>query len=608
MHDAEDTVSRLDIGVWRRMFAKGRQYTRTFIGVAAWMGLLALLETLTPLLTRYAIDGFVAGGTLEGLPIYIAVYVAVMVLQALAIRQFLLGAGRVEIGLAYDIRREGFDRLQELPFSYYDRTAAGWILARMTSDTGRLSEILAWGIVDIAWGGMSVLAISIAMLLLDWRLALLALSVVPPLALASVFFQRRMLASQRDIRKINSRITGAFSEGISGARTTKTLTRETRNESEFEELAQGMFKASVRAAVLSSFYLPVVSLLGAAGAALVIWRGGSQVLQGVLMLGTLYAFVAYVTRFFEPVRHIARIFMELQAAQAAAERVMGLLAEKPAIVDRPDVLERYGTDPAAWPPMQGRIEFDDVSFSYEGGETVLSGFNLVVEPGQTVALVGETGAGKSTIVNLACRFYEPTSGTIRIDGQDYRDYPLLWLYSNLGYVLQSPHLFSGTIADNIRYAKLSATDEEVRQAARLASAHDFIERMEKGYGTEVGEGGSRLSTGEKQLVSFARAILADPRLVVLDEATSSVDTETERLIQEAIHSVLSGRTAFVVAHRLSTIRRADRILVIEKGRIVEDGTHRDLMRHGGRYRELYMNQFVGEVLGRPAESVPTPET
>ncbi len=596
--EEKDFSEKLDVGIWRRLLAQGKGLGGAYAALAVFMGLLAALESVGPLLTKYAIDQFVGKGTVDGLPLYAAVYFGITVLQAVMIRFFLVNAGKVETGMCYRIRRSGFERLQQLPFSYYDRTPVGWIMARMTADSLRLAEVIAWGLVDVFWGGASLVTAAVAMLILDWRLALITMAVCPLLAYASVYFQKRMLNSQREIRKTNSKITGAFNEGIMGARTTKTLLREGKNTEEFRALADTMYSSSVRAAVFASLYIPLVSVLAACGAALVLVAGGSKVISGVLMMGTLYAFVSYASRFFEPIRHLARIFAELQSAQAAAERVMGLLDEKPEIVDDPGVREafeaQFGADPAGWPGMDGRVEFRDVSFAYAEGEKVLEHFDLIVPSGQSVALVGETGAGKSTIVNLACRFYEPTSGQILIDGRDYREYPLMWLYSRLGYVLQAPHLFSGTVEENIRYAKPDADHDAVETAARLVSAHEFILRLENGYETQVGEGGNRLSTGEKQLISFARAVLADPCLFVLDEATSSVDTETEQAIQHAITRLLTGRTSFVVAHRLSTIRNADRILVVSDGRIIEDGDHRTLMHRKGHYHDMYISQFIDE--------------
>lgn len=594
----QDFSTHIETGIWRRFLHIAAIFRRELILLAIAMIGLAILESVPPLLTKYAIDTFIARQTTDGITGFILVFLMIITLQAAAIRIFLFYAGRVEIGLCYEIRKAGFDRLQDLSFSYYDRTPVGWILSRLISDTSRLSEVVAWGIVDVAWGFTTILVIITAMFILSWRLALAAVVVIPLLAAASWFFQRRLLRSHQAIRRINSRITSSFNEGIMGARTSKTLRRETLNNQEFAAQADDLYRHSVRAGTFAALFMPVVSLLGAVGAALVLSIGGDQVVRGVLLTGTLYVFFTYVTRIWDPIKQLARVLTDLQSAQAAAERVMSLLNEQPEIADRPEVSERYGTADGygrePWPTMQGKVEFRDVGFAYRGGEQILSHFNLTVEPGQVVALVGETGAGKSTLVNLACRFYEPSAGQILVDGADYRERPLLWLYSNLGYVLQSPHLFSGTIAENIRYGNLQATPEQISQAARMVNADGFISRLERGYDTEVGEGGNRLSTGEKQLVSFARAILADPRIFVLDEATSSVDTETEALIQQAIQVMLQGRTAFVIAHRLSTIRHADRILVIHDGRVVEDGTHQQLLRRRGAYYQLYLNQFIQE--------------
>ena len=401
-----------------------------------------------------------------------------------------------------------------------------------------------------------------------------------------------------------------------GARTTKTLVREELNAKEFNDLAAQMERSSVKSAVISGMFWPVIGCFAAVGTAFVLWVGGNHVLFGGMTVGQLSFFLQLSGYFFEPVLNFARIFSDLQSSQAAAERVMALIDTKPQITDSPEVIERYGTcfEPKRenWPEICGDVEFEDVSFQYDGGEKVLSHFNLKVRHGMQIALVGETGSGKSTIVNLICRFYEPTSGRILIDGVDYRERSQLWLHSNLGYVLQSPQLFSGTIRENIRYGRLEATDEEVEAAARLVGAHEFIEKLDKGYETQVGEGGGRLSTGEKQLISFARAIVSDPALFVLDEATSSIDTEAEQRIQRAIDRVLEGRTSFIIAHRLSTIRNSDRILVIRGGEMVESGTHDELMQREGYYYHLYTNQFQDEqtqqVLGaKTAEDGRKPE-
>lgn len=383
-----------------------------------------------------------------------------------------------------------------------------------------------------------------------------------------------------------------------GARTSKTLIREERNIAEFKELTASMYQSSVKAAVFSAVYMPIVLLLGSIGASFVLWYGGNRVAYGTVSYGTLVAFVNYAIRFFEPVRELARIFAELQFAQASGERVLSLIDTEPDITDGDRITDIYGDffNPKKenWPPIKGHIVFENVSFHYKEGEEVLKNFSLEVKPGEKIALVGETGSGKTTIVNLVCRFYEPVEGRILIDGTDYRERSQLWLQSNLGYVLQSPHLFSGTIRENIRYGKLDATDDEIVEAAKLVNAHGFIMELEKGYDTEVGEGGGRLSTGQKQLVSFARAIISNPAIFVLDEATSSVDTHSEMLIQKAIGKVLEGRTSFIIAHRLSTVRNADRILVLHKGEVVEQGTHSELLKKKGRYYMLYTNQFIDE--------------
>jgi ATP-binding cassette subfamily B protein len=422
--------------------------------------------------------------------------------------------------------------------------------------------------------------------------------VIPPLAVISMFFQQKILKAYRVVRKTNSRITGAFNEGIMGAKTTKTLVTEGKNLNEFKTLTGEMYNSSVKAAVFSSIFMPIVMTLGSIGTALALYFGGKGVLLNTLSYGTLVAFISYTVNFFEPVRELSRVLAELISAQASAERIMSLVETELEIEDKAEVVERFGDvftpKRENWPEMKGHIAFRNVSFAYKDGEKVLDDFNIDIRQGETIALVGETGSGKSTIVNLACRFYEPTSGQIFIDGVDYRERSQLWLHSNLGYVLQTPHLFSGTIKENILYGKLDASDEDVIRAAKMVDAHSFITKLENGYGTEVGEGGSRLSTGQKQLISLARAILADPRIFVLDEATSSVDTETEQVIQQAIQKALKGRTSFIIAHRLSTIRSADRILVIHKGKVIEEGSHSTLLNVKGYYYRLYTNQFMEE--------------
>ncbi len=590
---------KVDLNIWKRLFKYAITYKWLVVIIVSMLAFLALADLGYPLFAKYAIDTFVEGKTLEGLTEFILAYIGILILlAAFAVVLFICCAGKLEMNIAYDIRQQAFKKLQELSFSFYDKTAVGYLMARVVSDVGRLSELVAWSIVDLMWAATYVAGSIVVLFTLHWQLALLVLTVIPPLAVLSVVFSKKILKYQRRVRKTNSKITGAFNEGIMGAMTTKTLVREERNSKEFVVLTGEMRKASIKSAVLSALFMPLVMFLGSAGAALALFKGGQGVIAGVIGFGTLSAFIAISTQLFEPIQQIARIFAELQSAQASAERVLSLIDTPLEIVDTPEVEETFGTnfEPKRenWPELIGDIEFEHVSFAYKEGEEVLNDFSLKVRAGETIALVGETGSGKSTIVNLVCRFYEPTQGRILIDGKDYKERSQLWLQENLGYVLQSPHLFSGTIADNIRYGKKDASDEEVRRAARMVRAEDFILKLEKGYDTEVGESGARLSTGQKQLISFARVILADPRIFVLDEATSSIDTETEQLIHSAVDTVLSGRTSFIVAHRLSTIRSADRILVIKNGSVTESGTHRELLAMKGYYYDLYTTQFRDE--------------
>ena len=596
--EEQEYTKRFDAGLWKRLMHYSRPFYKYLAAVALCMICSALMDTLFPLMNRYAIDTFVTQGTLEGVGGFAALYIFFVLFQVGCIFSFIHFANKTEIGLCHRIRRMAFARLQEQPFSYYDHTPVGYLIARMTNDTQRLGDTVGWTLVDLLWGSCYIVFTAITMFSLDWRLTLAVLAVVPPLAVISLYFQKKILSSYRTVRKTNSKITGAFNEGIMGAKTTKTLVREDANYDEFRQLTGTMKQSSIRAAVLSALFMPIVVTLGSFATAYVLWKGGYDVFSGAMTIGTLNVFISYSMSIFEPIRDIARIFADLQSSQAAAERVITMMETEPDIQDSPEVIEKYGTAFAPrrenWEPIAGDIEFENVSFQYKKGEKVLKNFSLKVKHGQTIALVGETGSGKSTIVNLICRFYEPTEGRILIDGRDYRERSQLWLHSNLGYVLQTPHLFTGTIADNIRYGNLDATDEQVRQAARMVGAEEFIMQLEKGYDTDVGEGGNRLSTGQKQLLSFARALVGSPRIFVLDEATSSVDTETEQAIQRAIASALEGRTSFIIAHRLSTIRTADRILVIQNGEVIEEGSHRELIALRGHYYDLYTNQFRSE--------------
>lgn len=604
-HQEDEFQTRLDTGLWWKIFRRALQFKRYLIPLAICAVLIAMCDAGFALTTRWVIDGVVRDGAAAPFTHYILVYGALTLGLCSGVWVFIEMAGNLSNRLAHDIRRDCFDRLQQLEFAFFDTRPVGWLITRLTSDCDRLARIIAWGFLDIAWGLSFVTMIAISLLVMHWKLGLLVIGIIPPLALISKYFQKKMLLSAREIRKFNSQITASYNESIQGVRTTKTLVREQENLAEFRELSARMLDASVLNARQNAIYFPIVTTLGSLAAGLALWRGGYLTLSDSMTLGTLVAFVNFAGMFFNPINQLAQKLTEMQGAQAAGERVMGLLATEPAIKDSPAVVERLATRskieiqnpnmaPDGYPARIETIEFRNVTFRYETGPVVLHDFNLTVRAGDTIALVGPSGGGKSTIVSLVCRFYEPSSGQILINGVDYRERSLAWLQSQLGIVLQTPHLFKGTVRENIRYGRLDATDAEVEAAAQMVNAHEFITQMENGYDTPVGEGGNRLSTGQRQLLSFARALLAHPQLFVMDEATSSIDTETEQLIQRGLETIFEGRISFVIAHRLSTIRRADRILVITKGRIEESGTHEELLHRRGHYYELYTSQFRRE--------------
>lgn len=596
--EEEKVTQKLNLGIWRRLFKYLVDFKKGLLLLVLLMAIVAGVDSAMPLLTSYAIDNFIVKNTTDKLFGFAVLYFAIVIFQAINVKVFIRQAGKIENFLAYHIRKLGFKRLQELSFSYYDTSSSGWLMARMTSDVARLSELISWGMIDMVWSVATMIFFITIMLFYNVKLTLISMSVVPPLFIIGIFFQKKILKSYRHVRKLNSQLTTDFSEEVAGAKTTKTLVREEENLNEFKYDADKMRYSSIRAAIFSSLFLPIVISLGSIGTGFAIWFGGNRVMVGGLSYGVFVMFISYTIQFFDPVSQLAGTIAEIQQAQASAERIISLVETEPDIWDKKEVIEKYGdlfnAKKENWEEIKGDIEFKNLYFSYKNGEKVFQNFNLKVKSGQTIALVGETGSGKSTIVNLLCRFYEPTSGEILIDGKDYRERSLLWLQSNLGYVLQSPHLFSGTIKDNIRYGKLDATDEEIIRAAKLVDAHQFIMETENGYDTDVGENGGNLSTGQKQLISFARAIVGNPAIFVLDEATSSIDTETERVIQNAIEKVLSDRTSFVVAHRLSTIVSADKIIVLRKGKIEESGTHAELLRNKGYYYRLYTNQLLQE--------------
>ena len=575
-------------------------YVRPYLPTILWMIFLGILSSLAdsafPLFNSWALDHFVTERTLEGLPVFMFLYLLLMVLQELDNYYCLYQCGHVEVAIDRDLRNAAFAHLQTLSFSYFNQNSVGYIHARTMSDTERIGELLAWRMMDVVWNISYIVWVTGVMLAVNVRLALYVLIMVPAAAALILYFQKKIVRGSRQVREINSRITGNFNEGITGIRSIKTLRIERVMMRDFEKETDNMRRTAVRTVGHSAVLTSAITFLSSTALALVLWRGGALTREGLLRVGTLSVFMSYAVGMLEPIQQIITSLSALISIQVNIERFTGLLAEESDVKDSPEVIEKYGDNFKAkrenWEPLLGDVEFKDVSFMYpDGNEMVLEHFDLKVSRGMNAAIVGETGAGKSTLVNLACRFYEPTEGQVLIDGRDARERSQLWLHSNIGYVLQTPYLFSGTVRDNLRYGRPDATDEEIWQALKLASADFVVNRMEKGLDSDVGEGGGLLSTGEKQLLSIARAILADPRILVLDEATSSVDTVTERAIQNAIAAVIRGRTSFVIAHRLSTIVGADVILAVRDGKIVERGTHRELMEKKGYYYQLYTRQY-----------------
>ena len=597
--DEKEYTQAFDWSIWKRLFPILARFKRYFIGMIGTAAVSDLVDAALPLFQMYAIARFIEADTLDGLIPFATLYGAVILLQSVLVVVSTRYTMKIEMYLGRDLRREMFEHLQILSLSFYNVTPVGYLLTRVNNDTNRIGGNLAWNLLDMVDVVFYVTSTFVIMLMLNWRLALVVMLVIPFAAVLTVYFQPRILHWTRKVRKINSKITGAFNEGITGAKTSKTLVIEDQSIRNFKNLTGDMNRSATRAARLNAVYIPATLFFSTLTVAIVLLRGGWLVEAQAMEIATLSVFITYAMGIFEPIQSLTNNLAEFIAVQASIERVTGLLEEKPQITDTPEVIEKYGDafSPKRenWEPLSGEIEFKDVTFRYpDGGDNVLEHFNLKIPAGTTVAIVGETGAGKSTLDNLACRFFEPTEGQILIDGRDYRERSQLWLHSNIGYVLQSPHLFSGSVRENIRYGRLDATDAEIEEAAKAVSADQVVAKLEQGWDSDVGEEGDRLSTGEKQLISFARAVLADPRIFVLDEATSSIDTQTEQYIQSAIDHLLRDRTSFLIAHRLSTIRKADMILVVRDGKIVEQGTHLSLLKKKGYYHDLYSKQFAEE--------------
>ncbi|MAD19068.1 MAG: ABC transporter ATP-binding protein [Planctomycetaceae bacterium] len=594
----------VDWRLWRRIAGHLRPYPRYVLTMVGCGLMLAVVEVILPLITAGIIDEATGPGRFERIMTLGASYAVLLACFALLVWRFITAAGLIATSVAYDLRESSFARLQSLPFGYFDVRSTGWLVARVTSDVTKVTGLLPWFLLDLGWGTTMLVGIFTAMMLVDPQLGFAVSVIVPPMVIATWWFKRRMLESSRRIRATNSRLTASYNETIAGVRTTRMLAREHTASAEFRSISEDMRSWTVRNALQSAVYLPVVMSLGSIGVGIALWAGGVQVREETgLTLGLLIAFMQYAMLFSQPIQELAQRFVDLQSAQAAAERVQELIEETPAIRDSPDVAARIAATPEDPPPgiapdggraLVGTIRFEGVGHAYVEGERVLDDVNFEISRGTTLALVGATGSGKTTIAGLLARWYEPSEGRILVDGVDYRERGLDWWQSQFGVVQQVPHLFSGTIRDNVGYGRLGADDRAINAALERVRALEFVEALEGGLDFEVGEGGGNLSQGQRQLVSLARAFLADPQLFIMDEATSSVDAETEATIQNAVEEILRDRIAVVIAHRLSTIRRADLILLLDRGRIVERGSHDELMTAGGRYRDLYLAQFVDE--------------
>ncbi len=578
----------------RRLLKYSFRYPKWVAGFTVFVLLVALVEAIYPLvwlslldnLIIPAIDSYKNTGVVQNVDTtalrnYGLIFLGLGLMLSVGVFFFINFAGRIQEYVMYDIRQELFIKLQDLSFSFFDKSAVGWLLSRISSDTGKVTELISWSMIEVVWGsGMIVFCVT-AMFIYNWKLAIIVTLTIPVLTIISFKLRMLILTYSREARKYNSEMTARFNEHINGVEVNKSLVQEDRVSENFNELSSKMKVSSYKAAYYQAIFMPLIIFGGSIAAAFVIYYGGSMAITipAAITIGTLAAFFGYATMIFEPILDISRFYSQAQNSISAGERIFSLIDTKAQIINKPGA-GNYGR-------IKGDIEFEDVSFHYDEGKQVLANMNLKIDEGTSIALIGETGGGKSTIINLICRFYEPTGGVIKIDGVDYKDMTMESLRSQLGVVLQTPHLFSGTVKENIKYGRDEATDLEIINALNVVGAEDFIHKLDE----EVGEGGEHLSMGEKQLISFARAVLSDPRIFIMDEATSSVDTITEAKIQKGIEGIMEGRTSIVIAHRLSTIKHCDRILVINKGKIIEDGSHYELMRKQGVYYRLYTRQL-----------------
>ena len=593
-HDNKKPVFSLK--TWKNIDDNCKEYSSLRMKFLIIILISAVIDIVFPLAQTFLINNYIEKNTLSGIAWFAAVYFVVLVIQVALVVVLVRISIALELYVSQKLRRLIFEKYQKTSVSYFNNRPVGYLVSKTISDTERISWVFSWGLLDLSWAVIYLAGIFIPMFILSPPLAAALLLVLPLALLFSFLFQKNLLIKNREIRKANSAVAAALNEGITGAKTTKTLNADERLSGEFLDKTQRMYKLTKKFNAVHSIYVTMLFVLGSFILALILAVGGYEVKFVGMNIGKLSAFLTYSVSLIWPIMQVAEVFTNIVANQANAERVLGILAAPSSINDKPGVIEKYGDfispKKENWEEVLGDIEFKNVSFKYEdGADYILRNFNLKIPRGSSLAIVGETGAGKTTIINLLCRFFEPCEGEILIDGKDYRERSQLWLAHNLGYVLQTPHLFSGTITDNIRYGNPAASFEEIKEAAELISCDKIIERTEKGYDSEIGECGDKLSVGEKQLITFARAIVANPKIIVLDEATSSIDTETEKLVQTAITHILKDRTSIIIAHRLSTIKNSDNIIVLEGGEILENGNHKQLMSVKGHYFRLYSKLY-----------------
>ncbi|MGE5560368.1 MAG: ABC transporter ATP-binding protein [Chloroflexota bacterium] len=601
--DEEIDASNLDSRRLLRFWKYVRPYVWHIILSVTLMFVASGAGLLGPFLMQRAIDNYILSKTLavaerlSGLTRIVLFYILLYGINWLCTYWQTYVVSWAGQRIIFNVRKDLFGHLQRLGLKFYDKLEAGRIMSRVTNDVEAVNQLLSSGLVSLLNDFFTIIGIMVIMLTMNWQLALCAFLTIPLLYVATNVFQRRMRKAYHRVRRRIADVNANLQESISGIRVTQSFTREAVNMNRFEGTNQGNMQANLEAATLTAAFFPLVDFIGQLGTTIVLWAGGWFIVTATagsasagLTIGILVAFLNYVARFFMPIRDLSQLYNLYQSAVVSTERIFEFFDEVPDVQDAPDAVDL--------PPIVGNVRFDDIEFGYEENKPVLRGVSIVAKPGQTIALVGPTGAGKSTVINLLTRFYDPQAGSVTIDGHDIRHVTLRSLRRQLGIVLQDTFLFSGTIRDNIRYGRPDATDDQVIEAARAVNAHEFISGLPQGYDTEVQERGNKLSVGQRQLIAFARALLADPAILILDEATSSVDAYTEVLIQRALERLLHNRTAFVIAHRLSTIRNADRIYVIDFGQVVESGTHQELLaKDGGRYRELYEKQFAAETAG-----------